>query len=320
MIKKNIVENWKSFFALLAIYLGWGSTYLAIAIALEDFPPFILAGARFFLAGSILLIWCRSKAEKVPHTRDVLKISLAGIFLLLFGSGSVIWVEQYLSTGLTSIIWASLPIFLLAMDKKKWPFYLTSPKPILGLIIGFMGVMLLFWDEELVITASAGARMAFIVAISGVVCFSFGSLFMRYVKVGGTVLMKVAIQMFIVGMISLLIGLMIGEHRLIDFKGISLDAILGLAYLITVGSLTSYLAYIWLIGTMPPTIVGTYTYVNPVVAVVLGWYILDEAISKKKLLAMAIIFLGVLIVNFYKSKNENYDSKNVARKSAKREV
>ena len=313
VFQQNSAFNLKLIFAFLGIYAGWGTTYLAIALALRDFPPFILAGIRFSFAGLLLLIWCRWKGVPFPRAKDLLPICLAGILLLFFGSGSVIWVEQYLSTGLTAIIWASLPIWLVVLDKKKWPLYFSNPKLLTGLIIGFSGVLFLFKDQELIQSNKDVPVMAFIVALGGVVLFSIGSLYTKYKMTKASTKMITGIQLFVVGLLALFLGFLMGEPQLVEWQEISASALFGLFYLILIGSIFAYLAYVWLIGIMPTTLVGTYTYVNPAIAILLGWYVLGENISSQKLLGLSIIFLGVLLVNLYKPKSNYYDNKNMAR-------
>ncbi|WP_430968280.1 EamA family transporter [Spongiimicrobium sp. 2-473A-2-J] len=313
VFRQNSAFNWKLIFAFLGIYLGWGTTYLAIALALRDFPPFLLAGIRFFLAGSLLLIWCRWKGEPFPEAKELLPICLAGILLLFFGSGSVIWVEQYLSTGLTAIIWASLPIWLVLLDRKKWSLHFSNPKLLTGLMIGFSGVLFLFKDQELLQTNKDVPVIAFVIALGGVVLFSMGSLYTKYMTIKASTKMTAGIQLFVVGLLALFSGFLMGEPQLVKWQEISASALFGLLYLILIGSIFAYLAYVWLIGIMPTTLVGTYTYVNPAVAILLGWYVLGENISLQRLLGLGIIFLGVLLINLYKSKSNYYDNKNMAR-------
>ena len=294
--------GFKAVLALLALYLGWGSTYLAIAIALEHFPPFMLAGTRFFLAGLIFFLWCLLRGIKIPQKKDLLKICLAGFFLLFLGSGSVLWVEQYLSTGLTSIVWASLPIWLVVMDKKKWKFHLSNYKLLSGLLIGFSGVVILFWDRELIEVSNNDTLIAFVIALCGVVCFSFGSLYSKYVSFKGSTILIVAIQMMFVGVLAMIVSLFLGEEFPSNPNDAFLESILSLAYLIVIGSLVAYFSYVWLLNVLPPTVVGTYTYVNPAVAILLGWWFLEESVTRQKIFALVLIFIGVVIANSFKSK------------------
>ncbi|WP_335967005.1 EamA family transporter [Galbibacter sp. PAP.153] len=292
--------DFKVILALLALYLGWGSTYLAIAVALEHFPPFMLAGIRFFLAGSIFFGWCLLQRIKIPPDKDILKICLAGFFLLFLGSGSVIWVSQFLSTGIIAIIWASLPVWLVVMDRNNWKFYLPNFKLIAGLIIGFFGVLILFWDK----TSNNGTFRELIMAIGGVLCFSIGSLYSKYVSFKNNILMVVAIQMIFVGVLAIATSICIGEDMPTSTNISFTKSALGLAYLIIIGSLVAYSAYVWLLKVLPPIVVGTYTYINPAVAVFLGWWFLKEDVTNQKIVALTLIFIGTLIVNIYKSKTQ----------------
>jgi drug/metabolite transporter (DMT)-like permease len=250
------------------------------------------------------------KGIKIPKKEEILRICLAGFFLLFLGSGSVVWVEQYLSTGLTSILWASLPIWLMAMDKKRWKFYLSNNKLIFGLLIGLIGVIILFWDKELIQKFDSEIILAFIIAIFGVVCFAFGSLYSENNSFKSSTILIVAIQMIFVGAISIVISLLLGEEISINSSNSFFGAVLGLVYLIIVGSLITFYAYVWLLKSQPPSIVGTYTYVNPAIAVLLGWWFLNENITKQKIIALIFIFFGVLIVNYYKSKTQIYVQAN----------
>lgn len=186
--------------------------------------------------------------------------------------------------------------------------------------MGFVGVVLLFWDRELMEINKEVASTTFVIALCGVCCFSFGSIYSKYISLKGGTILIVAVQMMFVGVLALLVSISMGEQFPVRSDAPMIDSVLGLAYLIVVGSLIAYFAFVWLLGVMPPTVVGTYTYVNPAVAMLLGWYFLDENISGQKVMVLAIIFTGVLIVNFYKSKPSNYDRKNVARKGTEREI
>lgn len=297
-------QNWNVIMSFAAIYFIWGSTYLTIMLALDSFPPFMLAGIRFFTAGILLFMWCKFSRDTIPSIRDIIKISFVGILLLFFGSGSVIWVEQYLSSGLTSIIWASLPIWLIILDRRNWLVNFSNIGILVGLILGFTGVFFLLNDNELLnFSDNSMKRASFLVAVCGTIIFASGSLYMNYQCVKGTMLIKASIQMIAAGLLSILASIILGEQYQIIWDSISINSFLSLFYLIVMGSLVAYLAYVWLISIMPPVIVGTYTYVNPVVAVFLGWSILSEIISIQRLMALLMILLGVLIINIYKSKN-----------------
>ncbi|MCT4615376.1 MAG: EamA family transporter [Marinifilaceae bacterium] len=298
--------NLKIVLALLALYIGWGSTYMAISVALEYFPPFMLAGIRFFVAGLIFLVYTLFQPVKIPKKKEIAKICLSGFLVLLLGSGSVIWVEQYLSTGLTSIVWASLPICMAIIDRKSWKIFQSNYKLAFGLLIGFVGVSVLFWDIELIKSLGNGSLLVFIVAIGGVLCFAMGSLYAKKLSNTTSTSLTVAIQLIFAGLASLSISLVLGEKYASTPINSVWVALLALAYLIIVGSIIAYFCYLWLLKILPASVVGTYTYVNPSVAILLGWFFLNEAISEQKLVALALIFIGVFVVNYYKSKNTNH--------------
>jgi drug/metabolite transporter (DMT)-like permease len=317
----NRPSGWKLGLAFGAIYVIWGSTYLSIMIALESFPPFTLSGLRFLTAGLLLTGFCRLNGERIPSSRAIMQVSITGILLLFFGTGSVIWVEQYLNSGLTSIIWATLPIWLALFDKTTWTGKNLHLKGLTGLIIGFTGVLWLIGNENDLNTLPHSSRLiSLFIAFGGMIIYAGGSLYMKYKLSGTAPMTTVSIQLIAAGLLSLLVSFVIGEpHRVILGK-ISLNSILSLIYLITMGSMVAYLSYVFLISKISPVIVGTYTYVNPVIAIILGWSVLHEAISIRQVIALLLILSGVLLINLYKSKTLSHDCKNVARYSAKRKI
>ncbi|MPR35950.1 EamA family transporter [Salmonirosea aquatica] len=293
--------SWKIIAAFVGIYFVWGSTYLAIALALEGFPPFTLAGIRFFTAGFLLFLFCKYKRQKITSVRAIFRTSVIGILLLLFGSGSVIWVEQYLPTGLTSIVWAFLPIWLIVLDYNQWKQYFKNKWLIAGLIIGFAGIVLLFSDKTALDFNNRDVLINFFIAIGGTILFSIGSLLAKYgKKIEMATTMKAAIQMMVAGAVSILVAFLIGETDQVIWSEISFNAIWGLFFLIFFGSIVAYLSYVWLLEKVSPAIVGTYTYINPLIAVFLGWSILGETISPKQLIALTIVLTGVILANINK--------------------
>ncbi len=310
----NRPAGWKLILAFGAVYIIWGSTYLAIVIALESFPPFTLSGLRFLTAGLLLIGFCRLNRERIPSPGAIIQISITGILLLFFGTGSVIWVEQHLDSSFTSIIWATLPIWFALLNKIIWTGNNLDLKGITGLVIGFTGVLLLIGNKiGLNTTGNSNILISMIIAFSGTIIYAGGSLYMRYNLAGTPLLTSVSIQMISAGLLSFLVSFIIGEPRQIIVGNISHSSILSLIYLITMGSMIAYLSYAWLISRISPVIVGTYTYVNPVIALILGWSVLHEFISFQQVIALLLILSGVVLINIYKSKTLNHDCKNVAR-------
>ncbi len=289
--------------AFAALYLVWGSTYLAIAIAIETIPPFLMAGSRFLIAGLILYTWCRLQKQPTPHFKAVTKLSFSGLMMPFFGTGSIVWVEQYIPTGLAAILFATLPLWLVLIDKRQWKFYFSNKWILIGLLVGFGGVLLLFGDKKsLSLYGDPMKLISFFVVLGGTICWAIGSLYSKYTPVDASPAMKAAVQMLAAGVLSVLTGLIIGEQNQLQQTAVSQDSLLALVYLIIMGSVVAYMAYVWLLEVRPPSLVGTYAYVNPVVAVFLGWLIADEVISGRQLAALAVIVGAVALVNFSKEK------------------
>jgi len=288
--------------AFAAIYIIWGSTYIAVLFAIKDIPVFVMAGSRFFIAGVILYTWCRLKGQSIPGLNSIIQISFSGVLMLFFGTGAVAWVEQYISSGLTAIIVATVPLWLVLIDKRQWQFHFSNKWILLGLLIGFAGVLLLFADKKAISLSGDKMKLiSFFVMIGGSISWAIGSLYSKYIKVEGTAAMKAAIQMMAAGLVFFIISPLVKEQ--ITWSNISWRAILAMAYLIFMGSLVGYISYIWLLSVRPPSLVGTYAYANPVVAVFLGWLLVHEKITQQQIIALVVILAGVILVNFPKDKS-----------------
>lgn len=300
--------------AFAALYIIWGSTYLAIFIAIKSIPPFLMAGARFIIAGLLLYTWCRLQGQPTPDTKSIGKISFSGILLLFIGNSGLVWVEQYLPTGLSAIIIATVPLWFVILDKRQWKYHFANKQIIVGLLIGFAGVLSLFAGNSRVDFYSDKMKLiSFFVLIVGSICWVIGSLYSKYQPANGSTGMKASIQMMAAGVVSLFTGIGSGELHQFVWGNVSTESVLAVFYLISFGSLIGYMSFVWLMSVRPPSLVGTYAYVNPVVAVFLGWLIAHEQITWHQVLALAIILTGVIIVNFSKEKIQPHDSKNLAR-------
>jgi drug/metabolite transporter (DMT)-like permease len=289
--------------AFAALYLIWGSTYIAIVIALKSIPPFLMAGTRFFIAGIMLYAWCRLQKQPTPGVTSLAKLSLSGMLMPFFGTVSLVWVEQYIPTGTAAIIVATLPLWFVIMDKRHWRFHFTNLWIIVGLIVGFAGVLLLLTGKQTIgLSGDKMQLISFFVLTGGTILWAIGSLYSKYTSMEGSPAMKAAIQMITAGLLSFVAALITGEQHQLVLSNITTESILGVVYLIIMGSLVGYMAYVWLLEVRPPSLVGTYAYVNPVVAVFLGWLIAHEAITRHQVIALLIILAGVILVNFSKDK------------------
>ena len=282
-----------------AVYIIWGSTYLGIAYAIDSMPPFLMTALRFICAGLILLAIAKVKGVKVPPKKEVINASLSGILLLIGGNMSVVWAEQYIPSSIAAIVIASLPIWLVVLDRQQWKKITTDPLLVLGLIIGFVGVAFLIgFDGGLKADTSGIVVIGFIVLISAPIFWSGGTIFMRMVKHPENSYAKITIQMLASGIVAMIVSLVIGEGSDFQPAEVTLTSWLALAYLVIFGTIIAFSAYIWLIQVRPATQVGTYAYVNPIVATLLGWSMRDEPITTQTVIALFIILLGVFMVNY----------------------
>ena len=287
--------------AFAAVYLIWGSTYISILIAIREIPPLLMAGSRFIIAGLLLFVFTLARGEKVPEKKSLATISFSGILMLFFGTGAVAWVEQYIPSGLAAIIVGTLPLWFVLLDKRQWKFHFSNKGIIIGLLIGFAGVLTLFADgKSFSLSGGPMKLISFFVLLVGTISWAIGSLYSKYTPVEGSTGMKAAIQMIAAGLCFFVISPLIGEFNHVN--NVSWRAMLAVLYLVLMGSLVGYMAYVWLLSVRSPALVGTYAYVNPVVAVFLGWLIASERIGSQQVIALAVILAGVLLVTLSKQK------------------
>lgn len=284
--------------AFLALYIVWGSTYLANLYAIKTIPPLIMLGSRFLIAGLILYFWCLLQGQKTPDFRSLLKIAFSGIMMLAVGTGAVVWAEQYISSGLTAIIAATVPLWFVALDRREWQKTFSNKMIVIGLVVGFIGTILLFGGKGS--SGFSGNKMnlvSILVLLAGTVAWAFGSLYSKYKPVNCSTILKAALQMVIAGITALLYALLTGEQQQLIWNNITASSVTALIYLILIGSLVGYVSYIWLLSVRPASLVGTYAYVNPLVAVFLGWLFIGEKISTQQMIALCVILVGVILVN-----------------------
>jgi drug/metabolite transporter (DMT)-like permease len=260
-----------------------------------------MAAIRFFAAGIILYVWCIAKGEKTPDIVSVSKNAFAGTLMLFFGTTSLIWAEQYLPAGLCSIIIATTPFWFVMLDKKHWRENFSDKFIIIGLIVGLGGIVMLSAHRgPLNLKGNRNEVLSFFILLCGSMMWSIGSLYSKYSATNGSTSIKASIQMMAAGVVALIVSLVAGEFDHFKWSQITMSSINAMIYLITFGSLIGYIAYIWLLDVRPPAIVGTYAYVNPAVAMFLGWLILGEKISSFQTVSLFIILSGVLLVNLSK--------------------
>jgi drug/metabolite transporter (DMT)-like permease len=283
---------------MLVLYTVWGSTYLAIAIAVETFPPFIMAAVRFGLAGIILLTWSMARDRRSfqwPTRREWRDSAIVGALLLGGGMGLVAWGEQTIPSGIAALIIATMPVWIAVLGG----IFLGERLPrlaVAGILIGFAGVAILVGPSAL---GGAGAMdPAGIAAILlSPIAWATGSLFASHrASLPRKPLVATGAQMVTGGVVLAVMGLLSGEWQTFDPAAISRDSFLAFVYLTIAGSLVAYTTYSWLLGVAPLPLVSTYAYVNPIVAVILGWLILQEPIDARTVVAGAVIVVAVALI------------------------
>jgi drug/metabolite transporter (DMT)-like permease len=283
--------------AFAALYLIWGSTYLGILFAIESIPPFLMAGARFFLAGLIMFGIARTQGPLRSTWSEWRASLIVGACLLLCGNGGVTISEKYIATGLASLIVATVPIYIALLS---WMTGITPrPKPIVwgGLAGGFAGVALLLGPALRMSDAnSSRAVVGMSILLVSSFIWSAGSLYSRSARVAGAPFLAAAQQMFCGGLLLMVVGVALGEPQRFDPARMSILSIGAFVYLVLIGAIVGYTAYFWLLRHCDPAKVATYAYVNPIVAVLLGALFAGERFNLQTLLAAALIIGSVALI------------------------
>ena len=300
--------------AYATVYIVWGSTYFFIQKALAGFPPFLLGSLRFIAAGLLMMGWCQIKGENIFDLSTIKSAAVSGLLLLFVSNGIVIWVEQFLPSAMVAIMVSTTPMWFILLDKPKWGENLGSRSTIIGLLIGFTGVIILF--SERVIGAFSSIQnktelLGLAMLVIGSMSWAGGSLFSKYKTSNGSVIVKTSWQMFIAGIAFVPCGIVSSDFTDIQWAAIPLDAWLSVLYLIIFGSIIGFSAYVWLLKVQPAAKVSTHAYVNPVVAVLLGIFFADETITSVQILGLVIILGSVLLINLDKYRKESKVLKTV---------
>lgn len=279
----------------LVIYVIWGSTYLAIRWGVETIPPFVMGAVRFLIAGGALYAFSRWRGASKPTLREWRNSAIVGALLLFIGNGAVSWAEQRVSSGMTSLLVATVPLWLVlcevAQGKRpglaKWG----------GVALGLVGVALLVLPTDGSFSTAAVEPAGAIVLALGSLSWTIGSLYSRTAALARPASMAISMQMLSGGAMLLVLATATGELSQLNRDSISVASLWSLAYLIVFGSLIGFSTYMWLLSVASPTAVGTYAYVNPVVAVLLGVALAGERLPGRAVLAMLVIVGGVAMVS-----------------------
>ncbi len=287
----------KIWLALLALYIVWGSTYLGIKFAIETIPPFFHAAVRFLISGTILVVWQRAAGQQMPTRKQWISTGIIGTLLLLGGNGLVAWAEQFIPSGIAALIIGSIPMFLVLAEAIRPGGVKPNWQAIVGLLIGFTGIFILIGPSNISGSTTKLNPLGVVALLSACLFWATGSIYSKTADLPRSSLMSTGAQM-LVGSVSLLIvSLLTGELSKWDPSGVSMRSIYGLLYLIFVGSLIGFASYGWLLQNAPISLVATYAYVNPIVAVILGSLFAAEKLEPHIWLATAIIIGSVIFIN-----------------------
>lgn len=316
-------------FAYAVIYIVWGSTFFFIEKALHAFPPFIIGSIRFLVASALMMLYCKIKGYKLYEKQAVKDAAIIGFLLLFIDMAAIIWAEQYISSGIVSIISAATVIWFVILDKPKWKENFSSPTTIVGLILGFLGVIMLFAEQLFDNEANDNDQELVIIAMSlmtlGTIAWTIGSLYTKYssdrntkASVNGMiseqkedlhVMVKTAWQMLVAGLAFTVVGATNGDYASFDPASVAIEYWGALVYLILMGSILAFSCYIWLLQVRPSTEVSTYAYVNPIVALLLAHFFTEHEVTKMQIIGLSVVLFSVLLMNWNMYKENAFISK-----------
>jgi len=287
-----LTENAKAIFAWINVCVIWGTTYLVIRIGVGHMPPMLFAGIRWVIAGVVFITVLKWRGKSLPKANEIVHLAVVGLALLGFANGLVVYAEQWIPSGLTALLLTTVPFFMVGLESLLPKGPKLNATILTGLIMGLVGVCLIFGEDIKYLNDPDNLIGVF--ALSGAVFFwSTGSLYSKYVKVDVHPLMGASVQMLIAGIFLSVIGISIGEIPRLNFE---INGLLSLAYLIIFGSFVGYASYIYALAKLPLSLVSTFAYINPVIALFLGWIILDEKLNFQIAIAAVVIIAGVFIV------------------------
>ncbi len=275
--------------AFAAIYVLWGATFLAIRIAVLEIPPFFSSGVRFLIAGTLLYVFMRLRGQPCPSVREWRSIATIALCMFVATYGALFWAEQYVPSGITSVIEATLPITTVALEVfvfRQQPFRWRT---LAAVVLGFCGVAWLLIRND-----QPFPGLPCVVILAGGTAWSLGAVLTRSMPRPKSLPLAAGAQMMLGGAVLLALSQATGELH--SFPHISLRAGLALSYLIVAGSLLGFTAYVWLLARMPATQVASHAYVNPLVAVALGYFVAGEALTMRMILASALVLASVLLI------------------------
>ena len=286
--------------ALIALYIVWGSTYLAIRFAVDTIPPFLMAGFRFLISGVILYAWRKAAGDPAPTRRQWRSAIIIGLLLLLGGNGLVSWAEQHVASGIAALMIASIPLWMVLLDALRPGGMKPDWQIILGVLMGFGGITLLFSSARGLSPGDGLDLVALAVLLLAALIWSYGSLYGRDADMPSSSLLGTGIEMLGGAAGLFIVGTLAGEWPRLHLADISSTSALGLIYLIFFGSLVGFVSYSWLLRNAPIPLVSTYAYVNPLVAIFVGAWLGNEFITVRIILSALVIIGSVAVINLSK--------------------
>lgn len=299
-------SSWRVLLAFAIIYFVWGSTFLAIRVGVREVPPFLLAGLRFLIAGIVLYAWMRAKGTQSPALREWGAVLLLAVLIFVFDYGLLFWAERRVPSGIAAVMMATIPVFMAISEILILRTQRLSARLAIGLLVGTGGVTVLVsrglsFGEVPIDTAGACALI--VAAIS----WSLASALTRRLPLPAAKTMSSGAQMLSGGVLLMLTAALLGEFRGFHVDTVSREAWLALAYLIVLGSIVAFTAYVWLLHYESPTRVGTYAYVNPVVAVLVGYFLGGEALGPRMIVGTVLVLVGVVVITTTPAKKSETD-------------
>ena len=296
-------SRWRVIAAFAAVYSIWGSTYLAIRFAVQTIPPFLMAGTRFVIAGALLYAWLRLRGTPAPTRSQWRATAIVGGLLLMGGNGVLAWAEQTVPSGLAALMIATVPVWMVLLEWLRGDGTRPTTGVVIGLVLGLVGIVLLVGPANLA-GGNSISTVGVIALIFAALSWATGSFYARHAPLPAASLMGTGMEMIAGGVLLLAAGALTGEFGQLRLDQVSPRSLAAVGYLIVFGSWVGFSAYTWLLRAVKPALSSTYAYVNPVVAVFLGWALAGEALTVQTLLAAAIIIAAVVITTTNQSRKK----------------
>jgi drug/metabolite transporter (DMT)-like permease len=287
-------ERFGAYGAWAAVCFFWGTTYLAIRVGLEDFQPTLFAGLRFLVAGGLLFfVMSRQRNARLPIGREWFDLGVVGLALLGVGTGAVVWAEQWVPSGMAALLVAASPFWVAGLERMRKDGERVGARGLTGMIVGFTGLALLVAPQLFGAELNGHFLLGAVIIQVGCISWSAGSVYAKRRPTGVSPLMSAAVQMLWAGVVLTIIGTLAGEWSAMRFSARSGGALM---YLVVFGSLVAYSSYTYAMQKLPLSLVSTYSYFNPLVALVLGWLVLSEPLGWREGASALVILLGVALV------------------------